>query len=175
MVRLSLENGKRPIDLLEDDNPGQLVRKGKWPQAPAGAGPPDQGGIQPLGASDEECDGPSSLEPPIQLVGQFSAGPSHAFPRQGDDRASLGNSGFEPGSLLGSLGNGRPGPARLPNFLFMNQGVSLEAAKVIVSRLPVVRPEFADGNNGKLTRTFLSAGEPRPPVRSLACRRLCAD
>lgn len=175
MVRLSLENGKRPIDLLQHDNPGQLVRKGKWPKAPAGAGPADQRGIQSLGASDEECDGTRSEEPPIQLVGQFPAGPSHPFPRQGDDGASLGNSGFEPAGLLGSLGNGRPGPARLPNLLLMNEGVSLEAANVIVSRLPVVRPEFADGNNRELTRTFLAAGERRPPVRSPACRRLYAD
>jgi hypothetical protein len=117
MIWLSTENRERAIHLLEHNDSSEFMRKGKWPEAPAGVGPRNQSAIQPCGASNYQAQGPSGEQPPLQLTGQLPAGPAGALSRQSHHGAAVNDAGFEAGGFFSPLGGDGGSPAGFPNLV----------------------------------------------------------
>jgi hypothetical protein len=150
MVRLAPYNRERSIDLLQNNDTGELVRERKGTQTPPDMRSGDQSRIQPLRTANQQRERPGGKQPAFELTGQLSAGPAGTLSRQRNDRGALLNPGFQPGGLFGALDLWIWCAASLGNFLLPQGNVSSQAADVLVGGLSVVGPKFPDGDNGEV-------------------------
>jgi hypothetical protein len=84
MVRLTSQNGERPVHLLNHHHACQLMRQGERSEAPGVLAALEELFIQPGRAADGERKWPRLQQPPIQPLGQLRAAPRGAQPRQAD-------------------------------------------------------------------------------------------